>query len=252
MNCFNIRFNTECKNIGEENALCWRVLIDDAEFLASDIEINVQTKTVSHIVAGIKKWSIYCESDNYYFDDNKKLIINKSKKNTALVIWMTGLSGAGKTTIAESVSKRLQAEGQKTIVLDGDDIRSFFKTEFDKQSRIEHNLNVGRMASMLEKQGFIVIVSLISPYAKARDKCRGMAKTFIEIYVNTPIQICEMRDVKGLYAKARAGEIRQFTGIDDAYEEPTHQELTINTSEKSIDECTDIIINKLLKIKNIK
>ena len=246
MNKIKIRFNTEWKEEAR-NQLFWRVLIDDEEFLASDIEINVPVKTIAHTIKGIKKWSICCKSDNYYFDDNKKLIINTSKKYTASVIWLTGYSSSGKTTIANALAEELEREGQKIIILDGDDIRSFFKTGFDKQSRIEHNLNVGRMASMFEKQGFIVIVSLISPYAEARNKCRGMAKNFIEIYVNTPIEICEMRDVKGLYAKARKGEIKQFTGIDDIYEKPISPELIIDTTGKSILDCTNGIIELIRK-----
>lgn len=242
MKKFKIRFNTECPNKGEPNALCWRAIINDEEFLATDIEIHVPTKTTCHVLeGGIRKWSISCESDNYYFDENKRLVINEAGKYNPSVIWLTGLSGAGKTTIANALHERLKMQGQKSIILDGDEIRNFFKTGFDKQSRIEHNLNVGRMASVFEKQGFIVIVSLISPYAEARNKCREISNNFIETYINTELKVCEQRDVKGLYAKARTGEIKQFTGIDDIYEIPENPEIIIDTAN-NVNECVGSII----------
>lgn len=249
MKSFKIRFNTDCKNKNEPNALCWRAVIDGEEFLCSDIEINVTVKTISHTVDGIKKWSIECESDNFYFDENKKLTINKSSAYSSCVVWLTGLSGSGKTTIANSIAQKIEKENQKVICLDGDNIRDYFETGFDKISRINHNLKVGKMASMFEKQGFIVIVSLISPYLEAREQARNMAENFVEVYVSTPLEICEMRDVKGLYAKARKGEIKNFTGVNDIYQVPFNPDITIDTSEKNIDECANII---LPYIKNLK
>lgn len=248
MKKFKIRFNTECPNKEEENALCWRALIDGDEFLVSGIEINVPTKTFSHTLEnGVKKWSIFCESDNYIIDENKKLIINYTEKYKPCVIWLTGLSGSGKTTIANAVSAHLQLEGKKIIILDGDDIRNFFKIGFDKQSRIEHNINIGKMASLFESQGFIVIVSLISPYMEARNKCREMAKSFFEIYIATSLEVCEQRDVKGLYRKARLGEIKEFTGIDSPYEIPINPDIYFNTSNTSIEESVNLILNKIKK-----
>lgn len=161
------------------------------------------------------------------------------------VIWMTGFSSSGKTTLANALSEKLNKEGKKTIILDGDEIRNFFKTGFDKQSRIEHNINVGKMASLFESQGFIVIVSLISPYMEARNKCREMAKSFFEVYLNTPIEICESRDIKGLYEKARLGEIKDFTGIDSPYEKPLNPEITLNTQTNDLKKCIDVIIKKI-------
>lgn len=172
------------------------------------------------------------------------------------VIWLTGLSSSGKTTIANELCNRLKQKDVKCIILDGDEIRNAFKnTGFDKESRIQHNVNVGYMASLLEKQGYIVIVSLISPYTEARNKCRELVNKFVEVYVSTPLDICEKRDVKGLYVKARKGEIKQFTGIDDVYEEPLKPEITIDTAEKDILECTDAILKNLknqTKWHNIK
>lgn len=248
MKSLKIRFNTDCKNKNEPNALCWRAVIDGEEFLCSDIEIKVPVKTISHNVDGIQKWSISCESDNFYIDDKKKLIINKSVYSSC-VIWLTGLSGSGKTTIANSLAEKIEKENKKVILLDGDNIRDYFETGFDKISRINHNLKVGKMASMFEKQGFVVIVSLISPYLEAREQARNMTENFIEVYVSTPLKICEERDVKGLYAKARKGEIKNFTGVNDMYQVPFNPDITIDTSEKNIDECANII---LPYIKNFK
>lgn len=174
--------------------------------------------------------------------------IKKNKYNPC-IIWLTGLASSGKTTIANAISEKIEREGQKTIKLDGDDIRNFFPTGFDKISRINHNLKVGKMASMFEKQGFVVIVSLISPYLEAREQARNMAENFIEVYLSTPLEICEERDVKGLYAKARRGEIKNFTGVNDMYQVPFNPDITIDTSEKNIDECANII---LPYIKNLK
>lgn len=162
------------------------------------------------------------------------------------VIWMTGLSSSGKTTISNELCRKLKQKDIKCIILDGDEIRSAFKNiGFDKESRIQHNINVGYMASLLEKQGYIVIVSLVSPYREARDKCREIISNFKEVHVSTSLFICEQRDVKGLYKKARSGEIRQFTGIDDPYDEPLNAELTLDTEKINLSDCVNSIINKL-------
>lgn len=167
------------------------------------------------------------------------------------VVWLTGLSGSGKTTIANELCRKLKQKDIKCVILDGDEIRNAFKNSgFDKDSRIQHNINVGYMASLLEKQGYIVIVSLVSPYREARDTCRTIAVNFLEVYISTPLNVCEQRDVKGLYKKARNGEIKQFTGIDDPYEEPSQPEITINTFEKKISKCADIIIDRII-LENI-
>ena len=159
------------------------------------------------------------------------------------VIWLTGFSGSGKTTIANELCRKLKHKDVKCIILDGDEIRNAFKnTGFDRESRVQHNVNVGYMASLLEKQGYIVIVSLVSPYREARDKCRQIVSTFMEVHISTSLDICEHRDVKGLYKKARVGEIKQFTGIDDPYEEPLNAEVTIDTCSKEASECAGKIL----------
>lgn len=165
------------------------------------------------------------------------------------VVWFTGLSGSGKSTLAEALFKRLKDQNVKVEELDGDIIRNIFpKTGFSKEERNRHVRRVGFLASKLEENGVTVIASFISPYRESRDFVRSQCSHFVEVYVSTPLEICEQRDVKGLYAKARAGEITQFTGIDDPYEEPFNPEIKIDTSKHSIDESVDIILKKLKKI----
>lgn len=162
------------------------------------------------------------------------------------VIFLTGLSGSGKTTIAKQLMKALQQKGVVPVLLDGDEIRNVIKqTGFDEQSRKNHNLNVGYMASLLEAQGNFVIVSLISPYADTRDAIRKMCKNFKEVYVSTDIDTCIKRDAKGLYAKAIRGEIKDFTGISAPYFPPIHPEVNVDTSKISVQESVYKILKAL-------
>ncbi len=162
------------------------------------------------------------------------------------IIWFTGLSGAGKTTIAEAVYKKIQAQGIKVEHLDGDKIREIFpKTGFSKEDRNRHIKRVGYLASMLEKNGISVVASFISPYKESRDFNRNLSENFREVYVSTPLEVCEQRDLKGLYAKARKGEITQFTGIDDPYEIPEHPEITVDTSNQTVEESVKEVMDQL-------
>ena len=164
------------------------------------------------------------------------------------VIFLTGLSGSGKTTIARAVMQKLQKKGVTPVMLDGDEIRNVIKqTGFDEQSRKNHNLNVGYMASLLESQGNFVIVSLISPYDDTRNTIRGMCKNFKEVYVSTELKVCMERDTKGLYAKAVAGEIKEFTGISAPYYPPTNPEVIIDTANHSVTESVNKIFKALKK-----
>ena len=163
------------------------------------------------------------------------------------VIFLTGLSGSGKTTIGKALMKKLQQKGIVPVLLDGDEIRNVIKqTGFDEQSRKNHNLNVGYMASLLESQGNFVIVSLISPYEDTRNTIRGMCKNFKEVYVSTDIKICIERDSKGLYAKAINGEIKDFTGISAPYFPPKDPEVNIDTATSTVQEAVEKIL-KVLK-----
>ncbi|HJO39445.1 MAG: adenylyl-sulfate kinase [Vicinamibacterales bacterium] len=166
--------------------------------------------------------------------------------HTPAVLWFTGLSGSGKSTIAQRIYSDLERRGHKVEYLDGDRIRDIFPTTgFSKAERDLHVKRVGHLASTLERNGVLVIAAFISPYAETRDFVRGLCDRFVEIFVSTPLAVCEKRDVKGLYAKARRGEITQFTGIDDPYEAPTRAEITIDTSRVSLDEATDQVTEYL-------
>lgn len=161
----------------------------------------------------------------------------------SFVLWFTGLSGAGKSTIADIVYKRISEKGLKVERLDGDVLRGVFpSTGFSKEARNEHIRRVGYMASRLEKHGVIVVASFISPYIETRNFVRDICENFVEVHVKAPLEECERRDVKGLYKKARKGEIADFTGIDAPYEEPVCPEIVIDTATESVEESVTIIL----------
>jgi len=161
------------------------------------------------------------------------------------VVWLTGLSGSGKSTIAERVCAELRERGLRVEHLDGDAVRDVFPTGFTRAERNEHNRRVAFLASRLEHHGVIVVASFVSPYLESRAYARGVARRFIEVHVSTPLEECERRDVKGLYAKARRGELPYFTGVDDPYEPPVSPELTIDTSEVPVEEASRRILEWL-------
>ena len=172
--------------------------------------------------------------------------MNDNKTPKGLVLWLTGLSGAGKTTLAENLYAEISRLGKKVERLDGDVLRGVFpNTGFSKDARDEHIRRVGFMASRLEHHGVIVIASFISPYLQARNFVRGLCGNFIEVYIKASIDECQRRDVKGLYKKALAGEIKSFTGIDDPYEEPAEPEIVIETEQQTVDESVRQIMDFL-------
>ncbi|MFA5139645.1 MAG: adenylyl-sulfate kinase [Elusimicrobiota bacterium] len=159
------------------------------------------------------------------------------------VIWLTGLSASGKSTLAKGLCEHLRGKGLPVELLDGDSLRAVFpETGFTKAERDTHIRRVGFMASLLEKHGVHVVASFVSPYREARRFARGLCKNFIEVHLSTPLEECERRDPKGLYAKARRGEIRDFTGVDAPYEPPESPELTIDTSAVSMEEALESLI----------
>ena len=173
-------------------------------------------------------------------------------KAAAAVLWFTGLSGSGKTTIATRVHQELARRGTEVEYIDGDALREVFpNTGFTRAEREEHLRRTGYMASRLAAHGVTVVASFVSPYRESRDFVRALCPGFMEIYVSTPLEECERRDVKGLYAKARRGEIRDFTGIDDPYEEPTSPELTIDTRTTSVDAAAKQVM-QLLQQRGLK
>ncbi len=168
----------------------------------------------------------------------------RSEDGSASVIWLTGLSGSGKSTIGRALATRLAAISPRVEYLDGDAIRDLLpQTGFSREERNAHVTRVGFLASRLEDHGVTVVCALISPYAEARARVRGLCRRFIEVHVATPIEECERRDVKGLYARARAGALRQFTGVDDPYEAPDAPEVTIDTVTMAVDQAVDAILD---------
>ena len=162
------------------------------------------------------------------------------------VLWFTGLSGSGKSTIAERVHAELERRGTEVEYIDGDALRAVFpSTGFTREQREEHLRRTGYMASRLEAHGIVVVASFVSPYRESRDFIRQLCRNFMEIYVSTPLEECERRDVKGLYARARRGEIRNFTGIDDPYEPPEHPELTLDTRSLSVDQAVATVLERV-------
>jgi adenylylsulfate kinase len=160
----------------------------------------------------------------------------------APVLWLTGLSGAGKTTIAAAVNIALRSRHVPTEYLDGDALRQIAPAGFTRAERDAHVRRVGFFASRFAKHGITPICAFISPYADSRHYVRGLCANFVEIYVSTPLHECERRDVKGLYARARRGEIVNFTGLDDPYEPPLAPELTIDTLQTSCDEAVAMVL----------
>lgn len=175
------------------------------------------------------------------------------KNQTPRVLWFTGLSGAGKSTIANEVEKRLNLMNRHTFLLDGDNVRHGLNKDlgFTEADRIENIRRVGEVAKLMVDAGLIVLTAFISPFRAERDMVRQMipAGEFVEIYVDTPLAVAEQRDVKGLYKKARAGELKNFTGIDSPYEPPEVPEIRVNTAEMSAEEAADYIIQQLLPLK---
>jgi adenylylsulfate kinase len=164
----------------------------------------------------------------------------------APVLWFTGLSGSGKSSIASRVDQALVDRGTDVEYIDGDALREVFpNTGFTRAEREEHLRRTGYMASRLAAHGVTVVASFVSPYRESRDFVRKLCSNFVEIYVATPLEECERRDVKGLYARARRGEIKNFTGIDDPYEPPEHPELTLETRGLSVDECVAKVLARI-------
>ncbi len=173
------------------------------------------------------------------------------KQQKPCLLWYTGLSGSGKSTIANAVDALLYQQGFHSYLLDGDNIRHGLNGDlgFSDEDRIENIRRLTEVAKLFVDAGLIVATAFISPFAADRKNARNKLTEgeFIEIYIDTPLALCEQRDPKGLYKKARAGEIKDFTGIDSLYEVPEKAEIHLKTAELSVDECAQIIVNYLVE-----
>jgi adenylyl-sulfate kinase len=167
-------------------------------------------------------------------------------------VWFTGLSGAGKSTIAEIVIDQLRTRGRRVELLDGDEIREHLSKglTFSKEDRDTNIRRIGWVASLLARNNVVAVTAAISPYRAVRDEVRGWIDNFVEVHVATSIEDCEARDVKGLYAKARAGDIPEFTGVSDPYEPPLHPEIRIETAGRTPAESAAEVIT-WLEAKNL-
>ena len=164
--------------------------------------------------------------------------------SAGLTVWLTGLPSAGKTTIARALEKKLLDHGERVEVLDGDVVRTHLTRDlgFTREDRDENVRRIGFVANLLSRNGVVVLCSVISPYRSVRDELREWHDgRFVEVYVSTPVEVCSERDVKGLYAKQRAGEITGLTGVDDPYEPPLSPEVVVPTHEQTLDESVETV-----------
>ncbi|OZA93604.1 MAG: adenylyl-sulfate kinase [Erythrobacter sp. 34-65-8] len=175
------------------------------------------------------------------------------KNQKPLVLWFTGLSGSGKSTIANAVEQRLVHMNRHTFLLDGDNVRHGLNKDlgFTEADRIENIRRVGEVARLMTDAGLIVLTAFISPFRAERELVRGMMAEgeFVEIFVDTPLEVAEVRDVKGLYKKARAGQLKNFTGIDSPYEAPDNPEIRVNTVDMTVDEAADYIVSRIVPLR---
>ncbi len=169
---------------------------------------------------------------------------NNGATPPGLTVWFTGLSSAGKTTLSQAVYERLWPMGYRMELLDGDVVRQSLCKDlgFSEQDRNENIRRIGFVANLLSRNGVIALVSAISPYRTLRDELRAKIGAFVEVYVNAPLEVCEQRDVKGLYRKARAGLLPGFTGIDDPYEPPLHPEVECRTDQETLADSTEKVV----------
>ena len=214
--------------------------------------IIIDKFTNSTMACGMIKFGLRRASNvHWQAVDVDKKSRSKQKHQKAKILWFTGLSGSGKSTIANLVEKKLHAMGKHTYLLDGDNIRHGLNKDlgFTDVDRVENIRRIGEIAKLMVDSGLIVLTAFISPFKSERRMIREMvdADEFIEIFVDTPIEICEQRDVKGLYKKARSGTLKNFTGIDSPYEVPENAEIHVNTADNTAQEAADYILEMFIK-----
>ena len=179
---------------------------------------------------------------------------NKLNNHHSVVLWFTGLSGSGKSTLAHALEEKLFQKGCRTFVLDGDNVRHGLNSnlDFSEKGRTENIRRISEVSKLMMESGLIVLTAFISPFNKDREEARKLISNydFIEIYCKATLETCEARDVKGLYKRARAGEIKNYTGIDSPYEKPENPEIVIDTDQQSLEESVSKILD-FLKSKRI-
>ena len=197
------------------------------------------------------------KSTNITWHDAGITKVERREQNNhhSFVLWFTGLSGSGKSTVANAVAKALFDKSIRNYVLDGDNVRFGLNKNlgFSAEDRTENIRRIGEVSKLFVDSGQVVLTAFISPFQEDRAQVREILEgnEFVEVYVECPLEECEKRDPKGLYKKARSGEIRDFTGIDSPYESPANPELTINTSTQSVEECVQTVIEYLANRKFI-
>ncbi|WP_044366955.1 adenylyl-sulfate kinase [Vibrio fluvialis] len=174
------------------------------------------------------------------------------KQQKPVVLWFTGLSGSGKSTVANAVESRLMALGKHSYLLDGDNVRHGLNKDlgFSDGDRVENIRRIGEVAKLFVDSGMIVLTAFISPFTADRRQVRDLLYDgqFLEVFIDTPLAVCEQRDPKGLYKKARAGEIKHFTGIDSDYQAPMNAEIHIETANQSVAQCAEQVIQRLIQL----
>ncbi|MBN8293659.1 sulfate adenylyltransferase subunit CysN [Rhodobacter sp. NTK016B] len=213
--------------------------------------ILIDKMTNATVAAGIIHFSLRrAQNIHWQATDITRDHHAKMKHQKPAVVWLTGLSGSGKSTIANALEKKLARMNRHTFLLDGDNVRHGLNKDlgFTEADRVENVRRVGEVAKLMTDAGLIVVTAFISPFRSERDMVRGMMQPgeFVEVFVDTPLSVAEERDVKGLYAKARAGQLKNFTGIDSPYEAPESPELRIDTTSMTPDEAAEIIIARLI------
>lgn len=204
------------------------------------MESNLQQNTVSDTA----------QENNLVWQktDISKEIREKSLNQKARTIWFTGLSGSGKSTLANEIEKRLVAMGKHTMLLDGDNVRMGLNKNlgFSDEDRVENIRRIAETAKLMNDAGLIVLTAFISPFRKDRRNANKIiGDDYIEVFVSTPLEECEKRDIKGLYKKARDGVIKEFTGISSPYEEPENPSITVDTTNCSLNESVDLVMKQL-------
>ena len=216
---------------------------DTISFSGTKLRKHLQEKSE------VPKYLIRSNVYNFLVNSKNPLITSMNKSKSGFVLWFTGLSAAGKTTIADRVFEMLRGGSIKLERLDGDIVRENLTKglSFSKEDRDENIRRIGFVANLLSRNGIGVIASFISPYKKQREALRETTTNFIEVFVDTSLDICESRDPKGMYRMARAGEIKSFTGVSDPYEVPESPDIRLSSGDLSVDDCAEVVIDYLKK-----